>query len=90
MSRFIPVLILSAVLLTGCGLGILPKSSLPIIGGGEHLIGGSKTVHMKNGDRVHGVTYYLTAQDTYHVTGNLYKKGEEGWTSVRQLRIPAS
>jgi len=90
MSKFIPVVILSAILLAGCGLGILPKSSLPIIGGGEHYIGGSKTIHMKNGDEAHGVTYYLDAQETYHVSGKLYKKGEKEGKDVWQLMIPAS
>lgn len=74
MSRFIPVIILSLVFISGCvgagefgtQFGILPKSSLPIIGGGRESIG-KRVVHIKGGDEVTGYVWYDTRTDIYYV-----------------------
>lgn len=74
MFRFISLIILSAVLLAGCvgagewgtQMGILPKSSLPIIGGGRDYIG-DRIVHIKGGEEVKGTVWIDTRTDTYFV-----------------------
>lgn len=74
MSRFIPVIILSLVFISGCvgagefgtQMGVFPRSNIPILGGGEKSVG-KKIVHTKSGDKIKGLTYYDSRTNSYTV-----------------------
>ncbi len=89
MFRFIPVVILSVVFISGCvgagefgtQFGILPKSSLPIIGGGKDFSGNS-IVHLKGGGEVKGMVWIDTTTDTYYVFRTNYAHTNRHWNEA--------
>lgn len=92
MLRFIPVVILSAMLLAGCGaggfgtqMGVFPRSNIPILGGGAKKVG-DKIVHTKSGDTIKGLTYYDSTTDSYIV----YSDVSNSWlNNTNSTTIPA-
>ena len=92
MFRLVSIIILSAVLLAGCAgagewgtqMGILPKSSLPIIGGGKDIIG-NKIVHLKGGGEVKGMVWIDTTSDTYYVFGIKYDHDNRHWKEANTI-----